>query len=290
MRPLKLTEDHINQILSDVRKQLENSKSMSSDVKYSLPITKTKLKEDEKVQVHFSSAAYYKMKELVKQCTNEIGWDGIVERDPEDSRVFYVEDIIVFPQTVTGATVDTDDDKYAVWLNMLDDETFNKRRFNGHSHVNMGVTPSATDMTYREQSIRNIPDFFIFGIFNKRDEYSFAVYDIENNVMYDNDDIDMYIPIPDYTDWAKDIIKSQVTTKYQYYGGYHHGQYASPANASKPATPVTPANKPAPVVSVGTTKPVAAAAENKPVTSTVVNDDYEDCEYWEKYWQERCGR
>lgn len=284
MRALTLTEDLIQQILNDVRKQLENSKSMSTDVKYTIPLAKNKLADDEKVQVHFSSRAYYKMKELIKQCSDEIGWDGIVERDPDNNRIFYIEDIIVFPQIVSGATVDTDDDKYAVWLNTLDDDTFNKRRFNGHSHVNMGVTPSSTDMTYREQSIRNIPDFFIFGIFNKRDDHSFSIYDIENNVMYDNDDIDMYIPIPDYTDWAKEVIKSDVTRRYgsgyyaNQYNGYGHGGYATPATTTPVAT--TPATTPA----------AASPKTDKPKTSTVRNDDYygdEDVAYWEEYWKAR---
>lgn len=166
-----------------------------------------------KAEVHFSSEAYYKMFALVDGCNKEIAWDGIVYRDEEQANVFYVTDIIVYPQKVTGATVETDDEPYMNWMNTLDDETFNHRRFNGHSHVNMGVTPSGTDTTYREQSILNINDFFIYGIFNKRKEHNFQIYDVENNIIYDNADIIFYIPEPDYSDWASQEMKEKVTER-----------------------------------------------------------------------------
>ena len=166
-----------------------------------------------KAEVHFSSAAYYKMFALVDECSKEIAWDGIVHRDAEKPHVFYVTDIIVYPQKVSGATVETDDEAYMNWMNTLDDDTFNHRRFNGHSHVNMAVTPSGTDITYREQSILNIKDFFIYGVFNKRKEYNLQIYDVENNIIYDNADIIFYIPEPDYSDWAKNEIKERVTER-----------------------------------------------------------------------------
>lgn len=167
----------------------------------------------QKAEVHFSSQAYYKMWALVEACGKEIAWDGLVYRDEESSNIFYVTDIIVYPQMVSGATVDTDDIPYMEWLNSLDDETFNHRRFNGHSHVNMGVTPSGTDTTYREQSILNIKDFYIFGIFNKKHDFNFQIYDIENNIIYDTQDITFYTPEPDYSNWAQQMMKEKVTEK-----------------------------------------------------------------------------
>lgn len=167
----------------------------------------------QKAEVHFSSQAYYKMWALVESCSKEIAWDGLVYRDEEASNIFYITDIIVYPQTVSGATVETDDVLYIDWLNSLDDESFKHRRFNGHSHVNMGVTPSGTDTTYREQSILNIKDFYIFGIFNKKHEFNFQIYDVENNIIYDNQDVTFYTPEPDYSDWAKQMMQEKVTEK-----------------------------------------------------------------------------
>lgn len=186
----------------------------------------------QRAEVHFSSQAYYKMFALVEACSKEIAWDGVVYRDKEFPHIFYVTDIIVYPQMVSGATVDTDDIPYMEWLNGLDDETFNHRRFNGHSHVNMGTTPSGTDTTYREQSILNIKDFFIFGIFNKKQEFNFQIYDVENNIIYDNQDVIFYTPEPDYSDWAKQAMKDNVTEK----------TYTYQPPATKPTTSAT--NKP----------------------------------------------
>lgn len=183
----------------------------------------------EKAEVHFTRTAYYKMWALVDELGKEIAWDGVCTRDPERPNVFTVEDIIVYPQTVTGATVETDDEKYLNWMNGLDDDTFNRRRFNGHSHVNMGVTPSGTDMTYREQCLLNVKDFFVFGIFNKKHDSNFEIYDIENNIVYENKDITFYIPEPDYSGWAKNMIAENVEEK----------TYTATAATNKSTTGVT---------------------------------------------------
>ncbi len=171
-----------------------------------------------KAEIHFSETAWYKILYLVAECSDEVAWDGFVKRRDGEFGVFDVLDIIVYPQKVTGATVTTDDEEYINWLNSLNDEEFATRRFNGHSHVNMGVTPSGVDMTYRDQSLKNVKDFFIFAIFNKKTEVNIEIYDVENNIYYKNEDIVYFTPEPDYTEWAKEQLKEHVTKKY--YGAY----------------------------------------------------------------------
>lgn len=213
MKAYKFNEEKGKELVSKVQ-ELVGQLSMSD---FFILSQQLKSNATKKAEVHFSAEAYYKMFALVDGCNKEIAWDGTVYRDEEEPNVFYVTDIIVYPQIVTGATVNTDDEAYLNWLNSLDDETFNHRRFNGHSHVNMATSPSGTDTTYREQSILNIKDFFIYGIFNKRKEHNFQIYDVENNVIYDNSDIIFYIPEPDYADWASEEILKKVTEKvYQY--------------------------------------------------------------------------
>lgn len=276
MRQLSMTKEYVEQVLNDVRQQIENAKFSTDKITYSISMSKEKLSGDDRVQIHFSEAAYYKMKELIDQCSKEIAWDGIVKRDPENKRIFYIEDIIVYPQVVTNATVNTDDEKYTEWLMGLDNDTFNHRRFNGHSHVNMGTTPSATDMTYREQSMKNIKDFFIFGIFNKRDESNMAVYDVENNTLYENEDIVLYIPIPDYTDWAKSAIKDNVEDKgYNYStGNYATGNYGGAYQNGKPVTPRRQ-------------KETQTSVATAPKT---VSEQYEEPDaYWKEYYEKYGG-
>lgn len=275
MRQLALSKEFIEAKMEEMRKMLTSAKFSTGDISLKFSPEIKKLTGDEKAQVHFSSAAYYKMKELVDQCSDEIAWDGTVVRDENDPKIFYIEDIFMYPQEVTAATVSTDDEKYQLWIQGLDDDTFNKRRFNGHSHVRMGVTPSGTDMTYREESMRNVKDFFIFGIFNKNDAHNLVIYDVENNILYEDSDITMYIPVPDYTDWAKEEIKNNLTKKsYATTGGrYVNGVYIPYSSTNTPSS------------TKNDDKKKSGKKEDKPGKTKGTDFDYES--YMEDYYRER---
>lgn len=150
------------------------------------------MKDDRKVEVFFTPLAWAKMYSLVTTYSSEVEWHGIVERTGDER--FLIKDILIFPHEVTGATVTSNQQEYEVWLNDLDDDTFNALRFHGHSHVNMGVFPSSVDMGYRKNVLNNFGTpvegtdyFYIFLITNKRGELSGQVYDLKNNVMYTKD-------------------------------------------------------------------------------------------------------
>ena len=106
-----------------------------------------KLKEitdNRKATIRFSERAWIKMFALIHTYSTEVEWHGVVER--LEPSVFYIKDVLIFPHEVTGATVTSDQTAYEKWLDTLDNDTFNALRFHGHSHVNMGVTPSGVDM------------------------------------------------------------------------------------------------------------------------------------------------
>ena len=111
------------------------------------------VKDDRKATITFSAQAYMKIFALVHTYSTEVEWHGVVERTAADA--FYIKDILIFPHKVTGATVISDQTEYEKWLDTLDNDTFNALRFHGHSHVNMGVTPSGVDMTYRHNILNN---------------------------------------------------------------------------------------------------------------------------------------
>lgn len=149
-------------------------------------------RDGRKAEVMFTPLAWVKMYALVTTYNSEVEWHGIVERESDDR--FLVKDILIFPHEVTDATVTSNQQEYEAWLNDLDDKTFNALRFHGHSHVNMGVTPSGVDMGYRKNVLNNFGApvegtdyFYIFLITNKRGELSGQVYDLKNNVMYTKD-------------------------------------------------------------------------------------------------------
>ena len=154
--------------------------------------------------VYIEEQASNKLWCYINLCDKEIGWHGTVVR--EEGNVFRITDVFLFPQTVTAATVTTDDDEYSTWLLSQPDETFNQMRFHGHSHVNMNTGASGTDLAYQQNLLRDVQDFYIFGIFNKRGDINLCIYDMQTNFLYEKEDIEVYDYCTQYeTDIATDI-------------------------------------------------------------------------------------
>jgi hypothetical protein len=141
--------------------------------------------------VWFAPEAYKKILALVTEFSDEVGWHGTVHRIGDDE--FMIEDIFVYPQEVTGSTVNTDQFEYTEWLYELDDDTFNKIRMQGHSHVNMGVSPSGVDDKHRQQILEQLEKgmFYIFMIWNKSLTVHTLVYDMARNVLYEDRDVEV---------------------------------------------------------------------------------------------------
>lgn len=142
-------------------------------------------KDIKQPSIMITPMAYIKMRKLVNDTTTEIGWYGIVEEHPEIN-TYLINDIIVYPQTVSGATCEQDDDKMFEFEMSLSDYQVNHKRFHGHSHVNMGVTPSSVDENFYQDLLSQVNDYFIITITNKRNDYTVRFYDKVNNIMYSN--------------------------------------------------------------------------------------------------------
>lgn len=183
-----LTEDKIKEVLAQAEKQLRETKMAEGNLK----ITCTSPDIDEAANIVFSPTAYAKMLALVMNFTDEVAWHGTVMRDGND---FYITDILVYPQEVTGVTVNTDQAEYEMWLMSLVDEEFNHLRFQGHSHVNMGVSPSTTDLNHQEEILEQLKDddYYIFMIVNKKLEMFISIFDYANNIKFETEDVDVYI-------------------------------------------------------------------------------------------------
>lgn len=158
----------------------------------------------EKPKIIISTQAGLKMSELVRSCDKEVGWHGFVER--VDDNTFIIKDIVVYPQTVTGATVNTDETEYALWLSQISTTDLKTMRFQGHSHVNMQCSPSATDLDLYNKylSALNNDDFYIFFICNKRGDINAFLYDLKTNTKYIKTELEI-VKETDMTDWYKSI-------------------------------------------------------------------------------------
>lgn len=171
------------------------------------------LKDHPKAILKYSIKAYSKVRNLVKCCDKEIAWHGVVSKSTSEAgtTTYYIEDIVMFPQTITSATVVGKEPDYAIWNANLPNEVLNKLRYHGHSHVNMGVVPSGIDTSYQESMLETLEDFYVFTINNKRDEIWACIVDIEDNITYEKEDIDVVIEELDDLIWATAAMKEYVT-------------------------------------------------------------------------------
>lgn len=199
--------------------------------------------DDSRATLRITPQAYGKMLCMIFGTDKEVGWHGIIKRAEEGKPSFVLEDVILYPQTVTAATIDADSEKYPMWAMSLPDEQFNHLRFHGHSHVNMGVTPSGTDLNFREDLLGQFKDgFYVFMIMNKKFERSFQIYDMENNNLFESDEVDVYIGDGDTENYETEVTASAkemvVSRGYQYnnYGGGYYGSgYRGGNNGGKTA-------------------------------------------------------
>lgn len=150
-------------------------------------------KIENKIKFIITPKAYSKMLQYVLQSTIEIAWHGTIEHPKEEE--YILTDVMLYPQTVTAATVTTDQEKYETWLNTLDDETFNKLRFQGHSHVNMATNPSGVDLNYYDDLTNALTraEYYIFLIMNKAQNFYIEIRDLKNNILYEKEDIELVI-------------------------------------------------------------------------------------------------
>ena len=188
-RPIVLTDAMKRKARDDFDVMLDNMKMADGKLSYNM----TYKYEDAGVTVWIAPEAYRKILALVTEFADEVGWHGTVSRTDEND--YIIEDILVYPQEVTGSTVNTDQQAYTEWLYELDDDTFNKLRMQGHSHVSMGVSPSGVDDKHRQQILDQLePDmFYIFMVWNKSLSVHTLVYDMARNILYEDDDVDVML-------------------------------------------------------------------------------------------------
>ena len=173
--------------LTDFAELLDGMKLSDGEIKYNRSFKY----QDATAIVWLTQDAYQKIVALVSGFSDEVAWHGSVSRKGDNE--FIIEDIFVYPQTVTGSTVTTDQTAYTKWLYGLDDITFDKIRMQGHSHCNMGVSPSSVDDKHRQQILDQLEKdmFYIFMVWNKSLSIHTLIYDMQRNVLYEDKDVEV---------------------------------------------------------------------------------------------------
>lgn len=191
MKPIKITEQNKEELLAQFKKYLNDAKLSDNTISFS-----TKLLENtvnaEKATIKISTKAYVKMLLYIRDTQTEIAWHGIVHKNNNE---YFISDVFLYPQKLSAATVNTDQAKYNEWIENLDDETYNHLKFQGHSHVNFGATPSGTDFAFYDSILQVLTksDFYIFMIMNKSGSCTFLIYDLAQNIIYENNDINLIL-------------------------------------------------------------------------------------------------
>lgn len=228
---IKMTSQNLDEIRKDFEEALKGLKLSDGRINF----TKTFGTIQRKATLYFTELAYLKMLTLVREFDKEVAWHGIAKRCGDEEDAYIISDILVYPQEVTGATVNTDQEKYQMWLMNNDDEVFNNIRMQGHSHVNMGTTPSSVDTNLYDQILAQLEDdmFYIFLIWNKRNEKTIKIYDLAKNVLFETadvtvkvreDDIGMERFLKDAKEMVQDKKYTPTTPSYGKpygYGGYY---------------------------------------------------------------------
>lgn len=221
------------------------------------PTTTTKVLKNSIPVVGVNSTAIAKMAIYVEECKDEIGWLGTALHD-EKNNTFVIDDVFLFEQDVHGATTEITPEGLGDFANEILQkpdgmELWNNLKVWGHSHVNMGVTPSGQDDKQMETFKEGGHNWFIRIIANKKGDMKIDLYNYATGVIYvdlpwievlsqEEQNIKkqinaLYETLDELSDgriqsYEKDIkeeMKEKVREiKYSYHAGYHNQKKNTP--------------------------------------------------------------
>lgn len=198
MKLIRLSNEMKQKLLSEYKASLEKEANeklakFSVEMEAVVPDQKSE-KTENKLTIYYTAEAYAKIVQLVFSHTQEIGWNMVVKKYKNGYRV---EDILVYPQKASAAYIEVDTARYGMWRgdpDKVSDEADANLFGQGHSHVNMSTSPSGTDLDQQRQEVQlKGCGFYLFQIWNKRLEINTFFYDIDNNVLYEKDDVELVI-------------------------------------------------------------------------------------------------
>lgn len=233
---IKITAEQIESAREEILKAIQKMKASDGELSFRFPLGKS----ERRAKLRITETAAWKMDTLIDEFDSEVGWHGIAKRVDGEKDTYEISDILIYPQEVTGVTVEQDQEKSEKWYDSLPDEVFNNLRMQGHSHVNMATSPSGTDRTLYKRFLDQLTDqmFYIFMILNKRGEKTILIYDMRENTLFETADVDMEI-VEDGSGISKFLKdkKAMITravSKYPSYSSYSGtGYYGGAAGYTK---------------------------------------------------------
>lgn len=293
MKPINITEQVAADMAREFIQELYKTGRVKTD-SFSYKKNFASVKKDA-VEVNFTYEAYSQMFALIDHFDCEVAWRGIVNRI--DKTHFQITKILLYPQTVTGTTVDTDQEEFSKWFQALPVETIRNLRFQGHSHVDFGVTPSSRDMEDQWRFIDGLKptSYQIFMIWNKKRQYNVRVIDLADNVIYEGADVKVTVGDFDSTRFLEDADKTvrkrpvYVASTVANYGAYGAGTYYSKAVTPQKTYPQTVATQtPVPQIKTVTGAAAPKVKEASETRYPLVNHYKENPEDLDACWNSSC--
>lgn len=173
-------------------------------------------------KLYYTPEAWADMWFIINESPLEVGWMCFTEKQGHD---FLVTSVFVPEQKVSGAETDINEtamSKYA--MDLLDAGARGSVLGWGHSHVNMGTSPSGQDNTQLKEFLKD-PDvpYFIRSIYNKRGDSNTVIYEPHLNVWHADVHSAVYMEGMSAERQAelKEILKTNVKEKT--YPAYNNG-------------------------------------------------------------------
>lgn len=243
---IKMTPELKQECRTSFLEEFEKALSSAKFGDGKLSFTKSLGTVDRKARVYFTEIAWMKITTLLREFSKEVAWHATAYRIPGDKDEYLIKDVLVYPQTVTSATVDMDVENYAQWImDNIDDDRFNNIRCQMHSHVHMSVFASGTDIQHQEEILEQLGDndFYIFMIWNKRHDVYMRIFDIQKNILFETGDISWAVledtvGLSRFLEDAKKMVKEQ-TYAPSTYQGYGKSPNYTPQAYSGPYNPVS---------------------------------------------------
>jgi hypothetical protein len=137
----------------------------------------------------------------------------------------------------------------------------------------MATNPSTIDLTYQEALTKQVRDFYIFMILNKRDEFNIWIYDKAHNLLYDKADIDIDTESLGVEAWAEQQLAAMVKKK----------TYVSTVVTQSTTTGTT--TKDSGTTKMATQDTTSSTSRRSRSTESKKANDQEDLEtgYWKTY-------
>jgi len=188
---IRISKDEYDDIRERFELALSNGRFQDGKFKFEATVGSTK----DEATIRFSEIAWHKMQSLIRENDKEVGWYCLAERFGDlDNHEYLISDILVYPQVVTSATVDQDE-RCPEWVDTFPVEVKQQMRGHGHSHVNMGTSPSSTDRDFYSEILDQLTNemFYIFMIWNKKQESTCWIYDMKKNLLFEDKDISIVV-------------------------------------------------------------------------------------------------